>query len=196
MGEITERVVSAIEANRTKFEAFCRSLSDEELDRPVPDSTWLVRDFVAHLGTLDPQLQRWFDAASDGKPIDGADGPAGDSFDIDAFNGAVVAERRTWPLERVLAEAASNRAGMIASLRRMADEQAQAKMYFAGDAKRPAATIPLNLFLAGWAQHDPIHVADMVKALPERAGDAELRAWLDNAFVAGYQRAMSGPPRG
>jgi hypothetical protein len=27
--------------------------------------------------------------------------------------------------------------------------------------------------------------------LPERAGDADLRAWLDNPFVVGYQAAMN-----
>jgi len=65
-------------------------------------------------------------------------------------------------------------------------------MHFAGDGKRAAADIPLRLFLQGWAQHDPIHVADMVKALPELAGDAQIAAWLDNPYVVGYQAAMNG----
>jgi hypothetical protein len=47
------------------------------------------------------------------------------------------------------------------------------------------------VFLSGWAQHDPIHVADMLKALPERAADAELKAWLDSPFVSGYQAIMN-----
>ena len=62
-------------------------------------------------------------------------------------------------------------------------------------AKREAVKLPLKLWLMGWAQHDPIHVADMLKALPERADDPALRAWIDNPFVAGYQKAMSGPAR-
>jgi hypothetical protein len=68
-------------------------------------------------------------------------------------------------------------------------------MHFAGDNKRGPGDLPLKLFLAGWAQHDPIHVADMIKALPELADDPEIKRWLDNPFVTGYQAIMSGPPR-
>jgi hypothetical protein len=31
----------------------------------------------------------------------------------------------------------------------------------------------------------------MVRALPERADDAELKTWLGNPFVTGYQAAMN-----
>jgi hypothetical protein len=31
----------------------------------------------------------------------------------------------------------------------------------------------------------------MMRALPERADDAELKAWLDSPYVAGYQKAMN-----
>jgi len=183
-----QRVIEAIVENRRRFEAFCRSLSDEQLDRPVPQSTWIVRDFIAHLDTLDPQMARLFEATAAGETIEQRDGHA---FDVDAFNDAAVAERRAWPLDRVFEEAAANRAELIAALARLSDDDIAKVMHFSGDAKRKAGQIPLNLFLAGWAQHDPIHVADMLRALPERADDAELRSWLDNPFIAGYQRAMN-----
>jgi hypothetical protein len=35
----------------------------------------------------------------------------------------------------------------------------------------------------------------MLKALPELADDPDIKAWVDNPFVAGYQKAMAGPPR-
>jgi hypothetical protein len=192
MGETAEKVIDAIVENRKRFEAFCYSLSEEELLRPVPGSTWVVRDFAAHLGTLDVALLRWFDAAGEARPMDGSAQESGEPFDVDAFNDAQVAERRSWPLERVFAEAAGNRVQLITSLRRLSEEQIVQPMHFPGDAKRKAGDLPLNLFLAGWAQHDPIHVADMVKALPERASDVEIAAWVDNPFVRGYQAMMSG----
>src|SRR5438093_1006232 len=34
-----DRLTEKFRTNRERFEAFCRSLSDEELERPVPDST-------------------------------------------------------------------------------------------------------------------------------------------------------------
>jgi hypothetical protein len=196
MGDTSERVIEAIEENRRRFEAFCFGLTGEQLDRPVPDSTWVVRDFAAHLATLDPPFTRWFDGLARGNAVlDGRIDADGAPFDIDQYNDAVVAERRSWPLSKVFEEAAENRRALVAALRALDDEQASRPMHFAGDNKRGPGTIPLNLFLAGWAQHDPIHVADMLKALPELADDADIRAWLDNPFVGGYQKAMAGPPR-
>ena len=52
-----------------------------------------------------------------------------------------------------------------------------------------------ELFLQGWARHDPIHVADMIKALPERAEDPQLKEWLDDSVVKWYQQTMGGPAR-
>ncbi len=59
--ERMQKTIKTIKDERRRFEAFCRSLSAEELTRPVPDSTWLVRDFIPHLGTLDTELIRWFE---------------------------------------------------------------------------------------------------------------------------------------
>ena len=193
-GTTAGSVIEAIERNRARFVAFCESLTPEQLARPVPESTWRVREYIAHLGTLDTALTRMFDevargANADSGRIDGA------TFDVDEFNEAQVQERRAWPLDQVLAEAAENRARLIGSLERVTDDQAEPMMTFAADAKRAAVKLPLKLWLMGWAQHDPIHVADMLKALPERADDPALRQWIDNPFVAGYQRAMAGPPR-
>jgi len=205
---VTEReidgVIAVIRENRRRFEEFCRSLSEEELTRPVPGTTWVVRDFAAHLDTLDTALVAWIQgvprasqlaAAEDAPSSAGSSGGAAGEFDVDAFNDAQVAERRGWPLERVFAEAAANRARLIEALSTLTDERMAAPMHFPGDHKRQPADLPLNLFLAGWAQHDAMHVADMLKALPERAGDLEIKRWLDNPFVTGYQAVMSGPER-
>lgn len=191
MDPTVRQVVDAIVENRRRFEAFCRSLSPEELERPVPQSTWLVRDFIAHLTTLDPVMERWFV----GGVVSGGDDGDGEraSFDIDAFNEAEVGARRGWPLDQLFEEGRHNRERLIAALSRLTAEDIERPMYFGGDAKRRPGTIQLKLFLAGWAQHDPIHVADMLKALPERADEPELRAWTDNVFVRGYQQVMNRP---
>lgn len=188
------RVIEQIKHERVRFEAFCRSLSDDELHRPVPDNVWIVKDFIAHLATLDPLLVRWFDGvasgdANAGTTIDGGSGP----MDLDDFNEQEVVKRRSWSLDQLFGEAAANREILINSLSRLEDEHVDAITHFAGDNKRPPADIPLKLFLAGWARHDAIHVADMLKALPERQGDPELEAWLDDPAVKWYQQAMAGP---
>ncbi len=193
--ETVRQVVQSIREHRERFERFCRSLSEEELSRPVPGSTWLAKDFVSHLGTLDPWLARSFQAAAEGRPEEVERNPDGSPFDIDALNEALVAERRDWPLERVLAEAAGNRAELIRTLEGLTDEDLGRVLHFTGDAKRSPADLPLRAFLLGWSLHDPIHAADMLKALPKRSGDAEMAAWVEHPVVKGYQAAMSGPAR-
>jgi hypothetical protein len=163
----SETVSAAIERfkeNRTRFVQFCCSLSEEELARPVPDSTYTVKDFVSHLGTLDPALTQQVEALAAGRvePIGGAED--GTPFDIDKYNDGLVAERRDWPLERILDEAAANREEFLQALAKLEDAQIEQTMHFTGDNKRPPADIQFKMFLQGLARHDPIHVADMVKA--------------------------------
>ena len=193
--ETVAGIIGSIRGHREKFERFCLSLSEEELARPVPDSTWIVKEFVSHLGTLDPELARTFEAAASGHPEDAGRNADGTPFDLDGYNDAQVAGRRDWPLERILAEAAGKRAALIETLERLTDEDISRVMHFQGDAKRSPAQLPLKVFLMGWSLHDPIHVADMLKALPERADDPELAAWLSHPVIQGYQQAMAGPAR-
>jgi len=193
--ETVAGIIDSIRGHRAKFERFCRSLSEEEMARPVPDNTWVVKDFVSHLATLDSELARTFEAAAAGRPEDAGRNADGTPFDLDGFNDAQVAGRRERPLERILEEAADNRAALIETLERLTDEDISRVMHFQGDAKRSPAQLPLKAFLMGWSLHDPIHVADMLKALPQRADDPELAAWLSHPVIQGYQQAMSGPAR-
>ena len=194
--ETVRMVIDNIKAHRVRFEKFCRSLSEEELMRPVPNSTWLVKDFASHLASLDPAMAESFRLSAQGRADEVFHTEQSEAFrDLDAWNDARVAERRGWPLERILEEAAANRAALIETLEGISEEALGRDMYFAGDNKRSAATLPLRAFMLGWALHDPIHAADMLKALPERAGEAELQAWVEHPVVKGYQAAMAGPAR-
>jgi len=189
------RLTQQFRGNRERFEAFCRSLSDEELAREVPDSTWTVKDFVSHLATLDTEITRWFEAVRDGTTDEPARSADGSPFDVDRWNNGVVAERSGWSLDQIFEEAASNRERLLTALQALDDAKIEQTVHFPGDNKRPPANVPFKLFLFGLARHDNIHTADMLKALPERADDAELKAWLDDPAVKWYQDAMAGPPR-
>ena len=195
MNETVQHVIAAIRENRRKFEEFCSSLSEEQLARPVPDSTWIVKDFVTHLATLDPLFDGFLGVVERGGQIDMSRDGSGAPFDLDAWNDGQVAERRDWPIARIFAETAAHREKLIESLGRLDEEQIGRPMHYTGG-KHGAADFPLKAFLVGWAQHDPIHAADMLKALPERADDAALTSWLANPFVSGYQASMSGPASG
>ena len=190
-----QKTIDTIKNERRRFETFCRSLSDEELARPVPDSTWIVRDFIPHLGTLDTELIRWFEGVANGVPDAIERDADGRPFQLDNWNDSTVAERREWTLDKIFDEAAANRERLIVTLEKLTDEQTDSVTKMAGDSKRPPAEVPLKLFLAGWAHHDAVHVADMLKALPERADEPEMRAWMDHPAVTWYQKTMAGPTR-
>lgn len=190
MNETVEHVISVIRDNRRKFEGFCNSLSEEELARPVPNSTWIVKDFISHLTTVDTVFTGYIASVRSVCQIDLRRTADGSSFSLDTWNDAQVAERRGWPLVQILAEASTNRDRLIDALSALTEEDVSRSMHFS-DPKRGEADFPLKAFLIGWAQHDPIHTADMLKALPEPAQDAELQAWLANPFVTGYQSSMN-----
>jgi hypothetical protein len=73
-----------------------------------------------------------------------------------------------------------------------------------GESTRPSASAatasdrrsisPLGQFLPGWTRHDATHVADMLKALPERRNDPEIVAWLGRPDIAvsisSYQKTI------
>jgi hypothetical protein len=181
-------VVAELDGHRERFEAFCRSLSTEELDRPVPQSTWVVRDFIAHLATIDGPVGQMFDSMHRGEDAGIRDGDGG-KFDIDNWNDRQVEKRRLLPLEDVLAEAASERDDLRAKLLVLTDEDLARTMKFAGDSKRAASEIPFGAYLRGWCKHDPMHAMDMSRALPER--QASLAPWFDDPVIQGYQKAMN-----
>jgi hypothetical protein len=187
-----ERVLAELDGHRTRFEALCRSLSAEELDRNVPNSTWLVRDFIAHLATIDGPVGEMFASIhSGGDPgIRTADGAR---WDVDRWNEAQVQERRSRALEEILAEAAKTRSVLRRHLQSLTDEDLARTIKFVGDARRPAGEFSLGAYIRGWCKHDAMHAVDMTRALPERI-TPELTAWFDDPVIAGYQKAMNPAP--
>lgn len=181
-------VMAELDGHRERFEAFCRSLTAEQLGRPVPASTWIVRDFIAHLATIDGPVGQMFEALHGGQ-AGSLRNPDGGSFDVDRWNDRQVEQRRDWGLEDVLAEAATQRAALRNTLLTLTDEDLERTLDFSGDGKRPPAKVQFGSYLRGWCKHDPMHAMDMSRALPER--QAELAPWFDDPAVRAYQKAMN-----
>lgn len=182
-------VVKELDDHRARFETFCRGLSDEQLNRPVPRSTWFVRDFIAHLGTIDGPVGEMFATMHSGgdpgfRTRDGA------KWDVDSWNDDQVMARREWDVEKLLGEAAGARAVLHGHLDALTGEDIQKTLKFGGDNKRPASEVRLLDYLRGWNKHDPMHVVDMVRALPELV-TPDLERWFDHPAIRGYQAAMN-----
>lgn len=189
--ERARAVIDEIEQHRRDFESWCRSLSDDELQRPVPDCTWRVKDFISHLATIDTTVGQWFAAIADGGAADMRAGGDGRPFDIDQWNDAQVAERADWSLDQIFAEARRTRLPIIELLAGFDDAALDQSIQFGGDSKRAPRQIKLIDYLTGWAKHDPIHVNDMIRALPERRSDPQVVAWLDDPVVGGIARGYA-----
>ena len=166
-----EPVVREADENRATYEAFCRSLSNDELETVIPGMTWRVKDYLAHLASIDIYVSEWFEHQADGtrwRPtLEG-----GAPFDIDVWNEARIVERRVAGVEDLIAEAATHRARLWAAVDRFSPEVLATQFNFRG------TDITFLRYLQLWVAHDPAHAADMLKGLPARRDDAELRAWM------------------
>ncbi len=185
-------IVDSLAEERARLERFARALTEEELARAVPNSTWRVKDFIAHVSTLDAAYIGWYTTlAGDRDPGNHRGSPG---FDVDRFNESAVAARRDRSVNDLLGEAAELRGRLIDVMERFSDDKLDATIRFGGDRKRPPVDLPLAQFLPGWTRHDAIHVADMLKALPERRNDPEIVPWLGRpdvaASISSYQKAM------
>src|SRR5690242_16906526 len=114
-------VVADTVAHREKFERFCRSLSKEEAERPIEGTHWRVKEYVAHLATIDIWVGQWFDALADRREFRfrNADGSP---FNIDVWNDEQVNPRREATIEELLGEAVEHRARLFATWERFTDE--------------------------------------------------------------------------
>ena len=177
-----EKVVDEITFHRGRFEDFCRSLSEEELARPVPEQVD-GQDYIAHLATIDQTVTRWFDALARGgtPPREPASHRAGHGFDIDTWNNGQVAKRSSSTVDELFAEAA----------RTARDRRRHGSLHRRGHRRRdllpgdkpPAHEPQARALPARLGQARPTHVRDQLRALPERQADPALVSWLEEAKI-------------
>jgi len=184
-----EEIVDELDRHRVRFAVFCRSLSGEELERDVPNSTWKARDFIAHLATIDGPISEMFASVIAGRDPGIRTGD-GERFDVDRWNENRIQERRDRTVDNLLAEAASARVTLRRRLAALDEGHLAARIKFQGAARRPPAEIELRRYLRGWCKHDPMHVVDMLRAVPEKKTRI-IAEWVDDPVVAGYQAMMN-----
>jgi len=182
MNARTTALIEEMADHRERFEGFCRSLSTDELATVVPDAPWTVHAYIAHLGTIDGLLCRFFGPFVGVTDIPPLDVPPPAPFDIDEWNEAIVAKRAEASVDDLLTEAAAHRANYVRILTALPETQLDAMIPFGGDRKvidLPATTVRLEDLLWSIALHDPNHTRDLLRALPHR--EPELREWLASA---------------
>lgn len=176
-----EALLTEMADHRARLEAFCRSLTDEELAAPVPDAPWTVVDYIAHLATIETLINPWLGAMAGVQDVPRSEVAPPQPFDLDDWNEAIVARRNGRSLDEIFAEAAENRRVYAEIIGRLTDEQLDSKIPFGGDRRAidlPPVMVPLFSVLTGIALHDPTHTHDMLRAIPEHREDPAIEEWL------------------
>ena len=175
-------VIDEFARHRVQFEAFCRALDASELAAPIPGSHWTVRDYIAHLCTIDGLIVPSF-AAQVGQSAPMPDVPFPNPFDIDEWNDAAVNARTGTSIDDLLGEAALHRERMVKAIAEFTDEHLDRVIDYGGDRKSlnlPKSRVRFGGLLWGIAIHDPTHTRDMLKALPERATEPWILEWVNS----------------
>ncbi len=182
MNPRTQLVIDEQARHRAQFEHLCRSLTGEELDATIPGSHWTVRDYIAHLCTIDGLIVAGFGPMV-GMQMPAPDAPMPDPFDIDEWNDAAVLPARGRSIDDLLAEAAVHRGRMTELIRAMTDQHLDLIIPYGGDRKSlnlPRSMVRFGGLLWGIAIHDPTHTRDILEAIPHRKSEPWLTEWLDS----------------
>lgn len=166
--------IEELEANRAMFTALVRCCPTHPLDRPVPESAWRVRDYLAHLAAADQIAAVYLRAARSGE----SGAAATQGRNLDQWNETEVRQRAGRSIPVLLAEMESRREQSVALLAELADADLDHEIYFPGDARRSPGPILLRLWLQAWSKHDLLHARDLLRALPSLAANADFQAWL------------------
>ncbi len=180
MNPRTRLVVDEMARHRSQFEHLCHDLTPAELSTTIPDSPWTVKDYIAHLCTIDALIAFAF-AAQVGQKAPIPDTPYPQPFDIDDWNEAAVRSRESKSVADLLAEGATHRKYMADAIAAMTDDHLDRIIPYGGDRKvlnLPPTNVRFGGLLWGIAIHDPTHTRDIVRALPERGKQAWVQEWL------------------
>lgn len=173
-------VIDEFARHRTQFESLCQALTPVELVTPIPGSHWTVRDYIAHLCTIDGLIVPGF-AAQVGQTAPLPDVPFPNPFDIDEWNDSAVHAREDSSIDDLLAEAGIHRERMVKAIAEFTDEHLDRVIDYGGDRKTlnlPKSKVRFGGLLWGIAIHEPTHTRDILRALPERAKEPWIAEWL------------------
>lgn len=173
-------VLDEFDRHRRQFTVLCDVLADDELATPIPRSHWMVKDYIAHLCTIDGLIVPSF-SRTVGQAGPAPDVPVPNPFDIDEWNDAAILARRGVAIPDLLAEATIHRERLAAAIAAMTDAHLDAVIQYGGDRKSlglKPSPVRFGGLLWGIAIHEPTHTRDILRALPARADEPWIAEWL------------------
>jgi hypothetical protein len=183
--ERAQKAINKMADERARFIEWVRSVPQEKWSNLSPDGMWQARDYVAHLASIDPLLTGLIRSFQTSGEV--GRGPDGRPFSIDDWNEGQILERRTRPIEDLIADMEKHRIDLNAALADLTDEQLDRTFHFGGDKSRSPRDLKIAEFLNGLVYHDRWHMEDARRAI---AGETE-QAFGDEAFE-GMMRGEAG----
>ncbi|MGH2609204.1 MAG: DinB family protein [Tepidiformaceae bacterium] len=186
MNPRAQLVIDEMARHRTQFDHLCVSLSPGELAAEVPGSHWTVKDYVAHLCTIDGLIVAGFGPMV-GLQMPAPATPMPQPFDIDEWNDAAVLPARGRSLDDLMTERAMHREQMVELIGAMTDQHLDVVIPYGGDRKSlnlPKSMVRFGGLLWGIAIHDPTHTRDILEAIPHRKSEPWITEWLDSVSDA------------
>ena len=175
MDAAIEALIGELEANRAMFAALCRACNPEQMQRMTTAGRWTVLDHVAHVASYDRLAIRHL---AEQTGIDATSVGAAEGSDADAWNEDEVRRRRGRPSAALLSEMGDLREESLALLGAMRDDDLDNDVFFPGDSRRSAVTVPLRLWLQRWSKHDMVHATAMLETVTELATHSDFQSWL------------------
>lgn len=179
--ERAQQVIDKLAAERVRFVDWVRSVPDDKWSSMSLDGMWQARDYVSHLASIDPLLTglvRIFQTTG-APPATGSDGRA---FSIDDWNEGQILERRTRPIEALIADMERYRVDLNAAITGFTDEQLDATFHFGGDKSRSPRDVQIHQFLNAVVYHDRWHMEDARRCIEKKTeqpfGDAAFESML------------------
>ncbi len=153
-----------LEVSQEMFVRAAYSVADEAWGEESPACPgWTYHDIVAHITSNEVRRRtRLMSALGEAsqEELDAIN-------DIDGWNARVVAERREWPLRRLMDELASGWRGILEVLSRFRSEQLSADVILGG-----GQTISADEFMKRISAHTSRHAGQLVPASRARRSGA------------------------
>jgi hypothetical protein len=178
-----QEAIDKLAQERERFITWVRSVPSDDWAKLSPDGMWQVRDYVAHLASIDPLLTRMIRAFQREGDVD-ENRPSRPPFNIDDWNEGKILERRTHSIEDLIDEMEKYRGDLSAAMAGFTDEQLDRTFHFGGDKSRSPRDLKVGEFLRGLAYHDRWHMEDARRAIEGKSeqpfGDEAFSKMLQN----------------
>ena len=142
-------LLARIHAERANLLAALVGTDADSLSTRPACADWTAKDLLAHVAAWDAaHLERMQQVLT---------GNAGQlkTFDTDARNAAMHAERKDWSLARTLQELLASRSAYLQALAQVSDEELH------GTHQTPWGAVPVRFWAERRAAHDAAHAADL-----------------------------------